>query len=345
MKAPRPSALASAPTPASGSALAGKPAKDCGCSGTRWCAGCLAPDLRRAHGMDPPTELPAFLRERPEERRSCLDPDLDPDPRVRIASFDPTSQSCPGCPDFDGVHVFEDLVTPTEADRLLEAIEKQSFRPAQSGKQKQHFGARVNFNKRKVRAEGFEGLPAWAGWLEARTRMRLAPLARGAVVSDAEGVGGDGTRRRSRQPFPPSPALMRAMTAYRTTDVFVLRYREQDRSNLDFHIDDTFAYGEAILALSLESDSVMTFLRERPGLRARPGEVPGWDCVRVALPARSLSILYGPARFEWQHAILAYDIRGRRTSVTLRTLSAELRGTPAGRLIESVPRRAERPGA
>ncbi len=335
MNAPRRFAPVSAP--ASAPAPARTVAKNCGCSGTRWCAGCLAPDLRRAHGMDPPTELPAFLRERPEERRSCL----DPDPRVRIASFDPTSQSCPGCPDFDGVHVFEELVTPTEADRLLEAIEEQSFRSAQSGKQKQHFGARVNFNKRKVRAEGFEGLPAWAGWLEAQTRARLAPLAREAVVSNAEGVGVDGTRRRSRQPFPPSPALMRAMTAYRTTDVFVLRYREQDRSNLDFHIDDTFAYGEAILALSLESDSVMTFLRERPGLRARPrprersGEAPGWDCVRVALPARSLSILYGPARFEWQHAILAYDIRGRRTSVTLRTMSPELRGTAAGRLIES----------
>jgi alkylated DNA repair protein alkB family protein 4 len=269
--------------------------------------------------MDPPTELPAFLRERPEER----DPRSDPDPQIRIAAFDPTSQSCPGCPDFEGVHVFEELVTPAEADRLLAAIEEQPFRPAQSGKQKQHYGARVNFNKRKVRAEGFEGLPDWAGWLEARTRARLGLPSHGAV------------------------ALGRAMQSFRTTDVFVLRYREQARSNLDFHVDDTFAYGEAILALSLESDSLMTFLRERPGVRerpgqrARPGEAPGWDCVRVALPARSLSILYGPARFEWQHAILAYDIRGRRTSVTLRTLSAELRGTAVGRLIEA---RAEASG-
>jgi len=286
-----------------------KPPKHCGCTGTRWCAGCLDPDLRRAHGMDPPTELPEFLRERPEDRgpgRSGR-----PDPRIRIAAFDPTSQSCPGFPDFEGVHVLEELLTPPEADRLLEAIEGQPFRPAQSGKQKQHFGVRVNFNKRKVQAEGFEGLPAWAHWLEARTRARLRLPSRGAA------------------------ALGRAMQAFRTTDVFVLRYREQDRSNLDFHVDDTFAYGEAILALSLESDSLMTFVRERPGPRERAGEAPGWDCVRVALPARSLSILYGAARFDWQHAMLAYDIRGQRTSITLRTLSPDLRETAVGRLIEA----------
>lgn len=325
MNVPHRSDSAAAPAAASAPVVsARKLPKDCGCTGTRWCAGCLDLDLRRAHGMDPPTELPAFLREPPEHR------DPFPDPRIRIAAFDPTSQSCPGCPEFEGVHVFEDLITPAEADRLLEVIEAQPFRPAQSGKQKQHFGARVNFNERKVRTEGFEGLPAWAGWLEARTRARLALPSREAVAR--EGVAcppertGEGPRRWSG---PPSPALGRAMEAFRTTDVFVLRYREQDRSNLDFHVDDTFAYGEAILALSLQSDSRMTFLRERFG------DAPGWDCVRVGLPARSLSILYGAARFEWQHAMLAYDIRGRRTSVTLRTLSAELRGTVVGRLIEA----------
>jgi len=342
MNAPRRSAPASAPASVAASTPARKLVKDCGCSGTRWCVDCLDPDLRRSHGMDPPTELPAFLRERPQERGSWPDggPVSDRDSRSRIAAFDPASQSCPGHPGFEGVHVLEDLITPAESDRLLEAIEAQSFLPAQSGKQKQHFGAQVNFNKRKVRAQGFQGLPAWARWLEARTRARLALPSRAAVadgeVADedvARGVEeiGEGPRRRS---WPPSPALRRAMETFRTTDVFVLRYRERDRSNLDFHVDDTFAYGEAILALSLESDSVMTFVRERPDLRQRSGAAPGWDCVRVKLPARSLSILYGAARFEWQHAMLAYDIRGRRTSITLRTLSPELRGTAVGRTIE-----------
>lgn len=294
-----------------------RPAKTCGCTGTRWCAGCLDPVLRQAHRMDPPTVLPAFLREAPDLAVAASAPE------ARIRAFDPLSQSCPACPEFEGVLLLEDFLSTEEADRLLETIEREPFRPAQSGKQKQHFGARVNFNKQRIQADSFHGLPAYAAWLEARMRVRVS-----IAMSDASLGSAPGDR----------PALTRALAAFRTTDVFVLRYRQQDRSNLDLHIDDTFAYGEAILALSLESDGVMTFVRAQGG---EDPEAEAWDCVRVPLAARSLAILYGAARFEWQHAILPYDIRGRRTSITMRTLSQTLRETEVGRsiLARAAPRR------
>ena len=116
--------------------------------------------------------------------------------------------------------------------------------------------------------------------------------------------------------------LEEALERYRTTDVFVLRYYEDDQSNLDFHSDDVFAYGEVILNLSLESNSVLSFLEHETGA-----------CVRAAIPARSLAVLFGAARYEWDHAILADDVSGRRTSITLRTLSDELRGTPDGQRV------------
>ena len=53
--------------------------------------------------------------------------------------------------------------------------------------------------------------------------------------------------------------------------------------------------------------------------------------VRVPLPARSVAVLHGDARWHWQHAVLARDVVGRRTSVTLRTLSPALRDTEIGR--------------
>ena len=129
-------------------------------------------------------------------------------------------------------------------------------------------------------------------------------------------------------------ALRAALEAFETTDAFVLRYLERDASNLDFHCDDTFAYGEAVLDLSLESDSVLTFL-DRQGQWLAGGQ---GNCVRVPLPARSIAVVYGRARLSWEHAILAYDIAGRRTSITLRTLNETLRHSDAGRRIFDIAR-------
>jgi alkylated DNA repair protein alkB family protein 4 len=289
--------------------------KPCACTGVRWCAACRKPEIRAAHGMDDPLDLPAFLRVPPEAGGSDTDAGSD-DPAARVFGFDPGTQCAPGCPDFEGAHLLLDFVSQAEARRLLRAIESAPFVPSQSGKQKQHYGAKINFNKRKVNVAALEGLPSYAAWLESRLRRRLARSA--------------GTKSQ-----PGGSKLERALAAFRTSDVFVLRYRSRDQSNLDLHVDDPFAYGEVILDLSLESDARMTFVRERTG----DGQESRWDCVRVPIPARSMLVLFGSARFAWQHGILAYDVSGQRTSITLRCLGRGLRDSEAGR---QVAQRAQR---
>jgi alkylated DNA repair protein alkB family protein 4 len=226
-----------------------------------------------------------------------------------IFEFDPATQSAPGCPSFTGLRVIPDFLSTFQSRKLLEEVERDRFVRAQSGKLKQHYGAKVNFNKRRINTSAFLGLPRYAGALEARLQIEFA---------------------EQRVPIRADALEMRdALSAFETTDVFVLRYESDEASNLDFHIDDTFAYGEAILDVSLESDAVLTFIRDRePGNDAGPSE-----CVRVGLAAGSAALLFGSARFAWQHAILAYDIEGRRTSITLRTLGESLRGTEGGRRV------------
>jgi alkylated DNA repair dioxygenase AlkB len=178
----------------------------------------------------------------------------------------------------------------------------------------------VNFNKRKINPSAFRGLPDYAHWIDSRCRERVEEAAR---VGDSD-----------------LDSLRAALERFEPTDAFVLRYREADASNLDFHRDDDFAYGEVILDLSLETDSVLTFLEapDRSGVPDRRGPSTGPTCVRVPLPARSLAVMHGPARFEWEHGVLARDIEGRRTSVTLRTLGDTLSGSAAGRRILEVAR-------
>jgi alkylated DNA repair protein alkB family protein 4 len=279
----------------------------------RWCARCRDPQVRLDHGMDAPLELPEWLG-------SALGPATTADPGAgrdvskRVFDFDPARQAAPGAPAFAGVRVYPEALSAAEVDRLIGEIEALPFLPSQSGKQKQHFGPRLNFTRRRMNADRFEGLPAWAHPLEARLRD--------CVARDDRGDPAD----RS--------ACLAALAAYTTTDVFVLRYFEAERSNLDFHVDDLHAYGEAILDVSLDADSVLTFLG--------PANDPTGDlvCIRVPLPARSIAVVYGAARFAWQHAILAGDVRGTRTSITLRTLGPDLRASDAGQRVLERARQA-----
>jgi len=263
--------------------------------------------------MDDPVPMPTLLVTRPHFEG-------DNDPRSdSIHIFDPETQSVPTCPDFIGVRLYTEFLSSSDEERLLEEIEETPLTPSQSGKGKQHYGAKVNFNKKRMNPASFHGIPAYAHALEARLRAR--------ILED------DFQTLEARR------LLESALARFETTDVFVLRYQTEESSNLDFHLDDAFAYGEMILDVSLESDSVLTFLRGRPN-----SEISGMDqvfeapvCVRVPLPARSIAVLYGPARNEWEHAILGYDIEARRTSITLRTISESLRATDEG---QEVMRRA-----
>jgi alkylated DNA repair protein alkB family protein 4 len=280
--------------------------KSCACTGVRWCASCRDPRVRRRHRMDDPVPIPDLL--------SSLSRDAGLRPGDGLYDFDLDLQSAPRCPDFRGVHVFRDFISVGDSEQLLREIEKTSFIPAQSGKSKQHYGPKVNFNKQKINPTTFPGLPDYTRHIESR----LHELAR----KDLPGIPADNL------------ALCTALATFETTDAFVLRYLERDASNLDFHCDDTFAYGEAILDLSLESDSVLTFLERQTSA----GQTSERKCVRVPLPARSLAVVYGPARFCWDHAILANDISGRRTSITLRTLNETLRHSDVGRRILRIAR-------
>lgn len=249
--------------------------------------------------MDAPLELPTWL-----------------DDAGRVHDFDLARQCAPDHLAFTGVRVYRDALSTEETRRLLREIEAVPFLPSQSGKHKQHYGPRFNFARRRMNADRFDGLPDYAHALESRLRE--------CVGRDEAGDLAD------------LEACRAALADYETTDAFVLRYFEREESNLDFHVDDLFAYGEAIVDVSLDSDSVLTFL----GPAGANGSAANPICVRVPLPARSIAVVHGPARFDWQHAILARDIRGVRTSITLRTLGGALRATDAGRqvLLRARPR-------
>jgi DNA N6-methyl adenine demethylase len=262
----------------------------CVCTGVRWCAACVDPEVRLARGLQTPFEWPGYLTETLQQGQ--------------VDCFDIDQQRAPSCADFVGLRVIRDAISLEEEAAVLSEIDNAAFRSAQSGKMKQHYGVRVNFKKQRILLGDFSGLPGYVRRLEDIARQRLA--------EDEQATA--------------------ALRSFVAMDAFVLRYAPERQSNLDLHTDDTFSYGEVILGLSMGSDSVLTFVRQASDARSPYG-------VRVPIPARSLSVLFGDARSSWRHGILAGDIQSQRTSVTVRTLSDELKASDIGRQVLDIARR------
>lgn len=116
----------------------------------------------------------------------------------------------------------------------------------------------------------------------------------------------------------------KALRGLAVNEANVNDYRRGE-SRLHLHWDDRALYGNTICSVSLLGDVVMSFAkgpscassfaRDGPGGGKAPEEY-----VLVHVPARSLLVLSGPARYEWQHGILeASDFQSeRRVAIILR---------------------------
>ena len=95
------------------------------------------------------------------------------------------------------------------------------------------------------------------------------------------------------------------------------------------HVDTPSAFSDGLISISLNSDIVMEFRRVRREADSEKKETdPAGDRKLVYLPPRSLLLMSGPARYEWEHYIVTRMTdthngkvlpRGLRVSLTLRT--------------------------
>jgi alkylated DNA repair dioxygenase AlkB len=87
-------------------------------------------------------------------------------------------------------------------------------------------------------------------------------------------------------------------------------------AGIDWHTDSIKAFGNVICSVSLAEPCTMRFRRAK-----------GQSIWSILLEARSLIVMQGPARWEYQHYIPA--VKQTRYSVTLRTLLGSADDTSA----------------
>mmetsp|Transcript_42865 Transcript_42865/g.103555 ORF Transcript_42865/g.103555 Transcript_42865/m.103555 type:complete len:1111 (+) Transcript_42865:309-3641(+) len=129
------------------------------------------------------------------------------------------------------------------------------------------------------------------------------------------------------------PSTSLPMTFDEINQLTVNQYKPGE--GIGSHTDTISAFGDGLISISLNSGIVMEFRNPKVDLAVKK---------LVYLSRRSLLLMSGPARFEWEHQIVTRQTdthqgevfpRGLRVSLTLRTALA-LDGTPMPRVESSI---------
>lgn len=221
---------------------------------------------------------------------------------------------------FPGVKIYQDFISIEEETQLIQDLDDLPWDASQSGRRKQNFGPKANFNKRKAKIGDFHGFPLCTKFIQDR--------------------------------FASLPCLK----DYKTVEQCSIEYRPETGSRIDPHIDDCWIWGERIVQLNLLSDSYLTclpYLGDKtkynlPDLSTFPkilddeanvvfnpfddsrrhDNAPSYSLkdpqklldgvVKIPLPRRSLLVFFGEPRYDWEHCILRRDISQRRIVIAYR---------------------------
>ena len=212
-------------------------------------------------------------------------------------------EQCHNLSGFSGIQIIPNFVSEEEQFELVTNLDKLPWDVSQSGRRKQNFGPKANFKKRKAKVGNFKGFPECTKFIQSRFH----------TVPELEG--------------------------YRTVEQCSIEYSPKTGACIEPHIDDCWIWGERIVQLNLLSDSYLTLTPVEATGKYNLSDVPsyprvldrdgatvlhnpfsgklGTSCyevsgqlsggnlaVKVPLPARSLLVMSGAARYEWEHAIL-----------------------------------------
>lgn len=211
--------------------------------------------------------------------------------------------------EYSGVYIDLNFLSESEENRLIHEIDRMPWSLSQSGRRKQNFGPKCNFKKKKLQLGDFQGFPLFSKFVQEK--------------------------------FEQIPIL----SGFRTIEQCSLEYNPEKGASIDPHIDDCWIWGERIVTVNLLSDSVLTMTynknRNRYNLdcvenypsvlnsegalsdsrecfKVDSGSSDKREIVRIPMPRRSLLVIYGDPRYNWEHRVLREDISERRVCIAYR---------------------------
>eukprot|EP00088_Acartia_fossae_P031885 TRINITY_DN32683_c0_g2_i1.p1 TRINITY_DN32683_c0_g2~~TRINITY_DN32683_c0_g2_i1.p1 ORF type:complete len:312 (+),score=29.87 TRINITY_DN32683_c0_g2_i1:18-953(+) len=228
---------------------------------------------------------------------------------------------------FSGIHIIKDFVSKEEEEKLVEDLDYLPWDSSQSGRRKQNFGPKANFKKRKTKKGNFCGFPESTKFLQ--ERFKSVPLLAGYKTVEQCSIEYDPDKGASIEPHIDDCWIWgeRIVQVNLKSDTYLsfipykgnnTRYNLQDVQKYPRIIDDK----SKVVFNPYEVDDTTKLSHETTenscySTTLNINEVPD-VMVKVHLPARSLLIMYGNARYEWEHFILREDISSRRVIIAYR---------------------------
>ncbi|XP_034949003.1 alpha-ketoglutarate-dependent dioxygenase alkB homolog 4 [Chelonus insularis] len=204
---------------------------------------------------------------------------------------------------YPGVYIQLNFLTENEAKNLMDNLDELSWDSSQSGRRKQNYGPKCNFKRRKLQLGNFNGFPKKTKFVQ--DKFKHVPL----------------------------------LENFQTIEQCSLEYTPERGASIDPHIDDCWIWGERIVTVNVIGDSVLTMIPYRDNEKRYNLKNVSTYCpivfrhnsndkniptpseqivVRLPMPARSLMVLFGASRYNWEHAVLREDVKERRVCIAYR---------------------------
>ncbi|CAH0547754.1 unnamed protein product [Brassicogethes aeneus] len=212
--------------------------------------------------------------------------------------------------EYPGIYIDLNFLSDDEEKVLINGVDSMPWDLSQSGRRKQNFGPKCNFKKKKLRLGDFQGFPRFSEFVQKK-------------FSDH-----------------------RVLKNFQTIEQCSLEYTPERGASIDPHIDDCWIWGERIVTVNLISDSVLTMtyndkpkrynldcVSKYPSVLTETGDINNsghsytvkplmnsdkHPVVRIPMPKKSLLVMFGAARYDWEHQILRDDVKERRVCLAYR---------------------------
>ncbi|KAK2711897.1 alpha-ketoglutarate-dependent dioxygenase alkB homolog 4-like isoform X2 [Artemia franciscana] len=197
--------------------------------------------------------------------------------------------------EIEGIHIQESFLTDEESRKLLKGCDSIEWSQSQSGRRKQNFGPKTNFKEKKLKIGNFKGFPTVFKWVHKKIKE------------------------------------VKILEDYKVIENCSLEYRPETGAYIDKHIDDCWVWGERIVTINILGDSYLTLTKyegshDKYNLKyvdfKSKHSVANNVAIRLPMPVNSLMVLYGEARYIWEHAVTRSDINNRRVCIALREFTS-----------------------
>ena len=222
-----------------------------------------------------------------------------------------------------GIEIHPNFISEGEEHRLVQDLDQIPWSTSQSGRRKQNYGPKANFKKRKAKVGDFKGYPFCTKFIQ--NKFQTVPS-----LKDYKTVEQCSIEYRSETGARIDPHIddcwiwgERIVQLNLLSDS-VLTLFPYHGDPFRFNLNDVATYPKVMNDKTGQvnfNPFQNTWTSDKPfeahSLKLNPKRDSDL-VVRIPLPRRSLLVMYGEPRYDWEHCILRRDIINRRVVIAYR---------------------------